>query len=283
MSYLLRRAVARSQQPGGIVGGAPHSALQFLITQVNGVPTDLVNGNVGSYYGSGNPGPVVVQEGVAAGLNVVSASSQYAALAHNPAYTDRMTGPITLFWAGYVVNTAQYNFFLATATANGALNNPFELRNDYGNQTVSLVRAGSYSYATYNSGISIIQVGKFFVLAVTSDGVAGTSYAGFYINGALVSSTVVTAPGVTTNSKPMLLGTRDDYLSYARTKMVLAAGFNKVLDPQTILAYSTNIWSMARGLERTVRLGASALYPTLSNMRFNPATPTGGYFAVDLS
>jgi hypothetical protein len=43
-------------------------------------------------------------------------------------------------------------------------------------------------------------------------------------------------------------------------------------------------WTVFADLSLPLPIGAvSPLYPTLSNIRFNPATPTGGYFAVDLS
>jgi Concanavalin A-like lectin/glucanases superfamily len=148
-----------------------------------------------------------------------------------------------------------------------------------GGGTLSLLKTTVAGIGTSSGSITS---GADFDIGVSYDG----SKAQFYING-VASGSGTSAQTFTLNQQFFLgcyrsAGDLERILNGSIIKRV--AVFNYPL-PSTYFQSLAGIgfWQLFEDELTYIPIGGVAPYPTLSNIRFNPATTTGGYFSVDLS
>lgn len=105
-----------------------------------------------------------------------------------------------------------------------------------------------------------------------------------YVNGILDASIVKPANYLSETATNLEFG-RDAFTSgriYSGYMLGLSLYSRRLIADEQMALYR-NPWQLFADDLLPLPLTAAALYPTLSNIRFAPATPTGGTFAVDLS
>ena len=239
MSFALRlRSRPRRTQPKEVVGFGGFGRPAFAVVCSDGV-IDYANNNVGAFTAAAK---LSVISGAEKGLLFPSGSC-YGALPTRPQYN--LLGPITLIWYGVIDTLTQYQFLIARAVGNGAVNNPFEFRVNSGGG-MQLLRANGSGYSLWATAQSP-PVGRPVVLVATHGGnLANAVGASLWINGVsyTITPTYTTSGVATGNSEPLLLGTRSDTFTYMRGACMAAIGFSRILSNAEIKAISANTWSV---------------------------------------
>ena len=236
---------------------------------------DLVNKTTATYFGA--PTNTINQSGRALVLN--SASSQYVQFPYSNNY--ELIGAMTLVFSGVILSNSTYNFLLATASSDGSVNDPFELRiNPSG--VISVVRANGSTFDAFVSGATVpLNVP---VNIVISCGPSLNAVPTGFVNGINVSitatSATLTSP-VTANTNPLTIGTRGDLYNYANIQGALFAGLPYAASLGATRSLSLNPWQLFAPANDGLWLPSSALFPTLSSPRMTGITSTGGVPTVN--
>lgn len=241
MSFALRlKSRPRTTQPKEGVGltsafGRP----AFAVVCADGV-IDLATGNLGAFTAAAKLG--VIPQGPKAAI-FPAAGTPHASLLSRSAYN--ILGPLTLVWVGVIDTLAQYQFLIARAVGNGAVNNPFEFRVNSGGG-MTLTRANASNYSAWTTAQSPPIGAPVVLVATHGDSIGNSIGASLWINGVsqAVTPTYNTTGPATGNSEPLLLGTRGDLYSYMRGACMAAIGFPRVLSDSEIKSISANPWQV---------------------------------------
>lgn len=239
MSFSLRlRSRPRRTQPKEVVGFGGFGRPAFAVVCSDGV-IDYANNNVGAFTAAAK---LSVISGAEKGLLFPSGSC-YGALPTRPQYN--ILGPLTLVWVGVIDTLAQYQFLIARALGNGAVNNPFEFRVNSGGG-MTLTRANASNYSAWTTAQSPPIGAPVVLVATHGDSIGNSIGASLWINGVSqsVTPTYNTTGPATGNSEPLLLGTRSDTFTYMRGACMAAIGFSRILSNAEIKAISANPWSV---------------------------------------
>ena len=135
------------------------------------------------------------------------------------------------------------------------------------------------SSADWNTGIAWDTDGLIHTVMFVSDG--ASLY--FYRDGVRRATTTLPSGLVTTVSGAYaVLGNKHQSGANSPSASILSGrAWSRALSASDAKAYAGNEFQLFASPRRILK--ASALYPTLSNSRFNPATSSGGYPAIDLS
>jgi len=267
-------ATRYTQPQAGPLTPNPEWAPQFLIAPNGGAISDAVlPSQVSTLYGGAAVS--IAQTGAVLKL---TGGTTYASLPSSNNYN--ILGEITLLWYGIIDDATQYNFLLARFVGNGGDHNPFELRIDAGG-VARLTRSGAAATPYFSvATTSAIPSGVPVCLVVTSGADLSSGVSSFYINGLPVSSSVAqygnTGPALG-NTEPLLLGTREDFYTYAKTRTALAAGFPKILLPAQIAAVSANPWQLFKAPRRVLKAasgGGTAVNPGAGSIALTGYAPT---------
>lgn len=177
-----------------------------------------------------------------------------ASLPTSPRYD--LLSDFALVWCGVINNFSQYNFLISRAAGGGANQNPFELRTDAINGSITLTRADDYGYVAIQT-VKAPPLGVPVCIVISLDKEISA-----YINGELVYLNAATMP-TSINVEALQFGTRGDNFAYADVSMDLAAGFDRALDRETVKRISRN---------------PSLLFAPTSSRIFAPASAAGGTF-----
>ncbi len=144
-----------------------------------------------------------------------------------------------------------------------------------------LYTSGANDYYSYLSGLHgpTYTLNKDQVVLWTRK--AGVEY--IYVDGAVVSAASTASFPAGTNQHILCRLNSTDFFQTASISFYAAWGSNRGFSPSEAQLLIANPWQLFEDEQTYLPFGTAALYPTLSNMRFNPATSSGGYFAVDLS
>lgn len=195
--------------------------LRFYIVSDGATMVDLVAGAVAAF--SGSPTPLPITDGMAADLD----GSDYFEFAHDDDYN--LTGELTLIWRGIVDTGSAYRQFCGKHAAAGDTSNPFDFRTDNAaSGLLSIVRANHQRQIWWGPAVTLGALKTYGVSQGAAIEVAPT----FYADAVPTTGTLLTGVGTgaaAANTSPLRIGRRADGAVQMDGKIVLVAGWARVL------------------------------------------------------
>jgi hypothetical protein len=214
------------------------------------------------------------------GRGVKFAGSGSVVWAHQPQFA--VTGPLSILAAIDVASLANYSEIISKeGTTTTYMPYEFRLGQTENAAGFNLTRASASTYQESSNPTSYTPTGFSGAIGITHvQGAGPVNYTLPDQNAVADTTTITLTPA--DNGAAVYIGSRASGTVFFNGMIYLVALFNKALDPIAAGDLMQDIWDLYAPEMIFVPAGGS-LYPTLSNIRFNPATSTGGYFAVDMS
>jgi hypothetical protein len=280
---VITRALPHRRQPQGAAGLNPAFArdLAFLVTP--GFK------NAVRYYKANWVYPSFTNDPLLTANPVVASASGRGVLVNgtNIGYQVQRLGTPTLDAYAEVPNGSDYTWIFQVDAVGYSGTNPGFYRNGngYGVNFLLLPAGGLWlrqNGSDYTSSVAAPAAGNTVTVAVS---VASAQSILAFVNGVKVlDATTTTATGNFTGTNGVnRFGSHTGTSQYISGNHTVGALLYRAYPAAVLKALSLNPNLLFKSMRRRWAVSSAALYPTLSNIRFSPATSTGGYFAVDLS